>query len=292
MMEDSEVPDRPADADRIARTHDGRPLIIPPEGGKPKPYTRSSTFCRALEDGAALVAWKERMLLKGALEHPDLIPPNLNPMDYRGPAGAVIEELKAAAGANDAANFGTACHAIADDADFRPEMDPVVEYNLDQPFIDWLARYREVTANITPLAAEIFVVCDEFKTAGTFDRIVELPDGRAVVADIKTGTLRIQEHTIQLTQYALGQQYNEQDGTRVPLTERFPNLDTSLGIVIHVPAEKKGVIEPARLVPVDLEEGYRLSLLAQEVRQSRSRKVGADPDVWRKAMTQREEANV
>jgi hypothetical protein len=292
MLEDHEIPLRPSDADRIKRTADGRPFILPPAGGKPKAYTRSSTFCRALEDGAGLTGWKQRMLLKGAIEHPDLIPADLDPLDYRGPAGRVIEELMDAAGAHDAANFGTACHAIADDADFKPEINPVVEYNLDRQYIDWLTRYRAVTAALKPIAGEIFVVTDEFKTAGTFDRIMELPDGRMVVADIKTGSLRLQEHTIQLTQYAQGSLYDEVTGNRQPLADRFPQLDIWMGVVIHVPAEKKGKTEPARLIPVDLNEGYRLSLLALQVRQSRSADVQADPESWRKAMTKREETHV
>ena len=35
--------------------------------------------------------------------------------------------------------------------------------------------------------AEKFVVNDYLEAAGSFDRLVELPDGRVVMADIKTG---------------------------------------------------------------------------------------------------------
>jgi hypothetical protein len=44
----------------IKRDRWGRPLITPPDGGKPVPYTRVSTLAKALDDKTALMRWKQR----------------------------------------------------------------------------------------------------------------------------------------------------------------------------------------------------------------------------------------
>jgi hypothetical protein len=257
----------------IPRTKDGRPLIIPLEGGKPKAYTRSSTFARALDDGAALMEWKQRMLLKGVLENPGLIPEGFDPMHY-GTSAAVLEALMDAAGAHDAANFGTAMHNLAWLLDFTEEQLAGV-YNLEPHHLEWLDRYHGVTEPLTMVEGEIFAVNDAYTCAGTMDRLARLEDGRIVVCDIKTGSLHPREFAVQLAVYATSMRYNHHTGERTIL---HPDLDPTVGIIIHVPAEKKGVTAPASLIGVDLTVGLELASLALTVRRSRTTKVGTD---WR-----------
>lgn len=269
--------------DSIKRTADGRPYIIPPEGGKPKPYTRVSTFARALEDGARLVAWKERMLLKGAIENPNMIPEGLDPLDYRGPAGRIIDMLLDAAGANDAAYYGTALHSLSEIFDFTDQ--DLRQFNPSAQLLAGMDAYVEATKDIEMLEGEIFVVNDEYGCAGTLDRlmrippttltfpdgtVLHLPDGAVCIGDIKTGTLHTQENAIQMGMYAGAKRYNHMTGERTPL---HPDIDLRFGIIIHVPRIPKPGVIPASLVGIDLTAGVALADLALEVRKSRSTKV-------------------
>lgn len=49
--------DDPQSTPTIQRDRWGRPLITPPDGGKPKPYTRASTLAKALDDNQGLIDW-------------------------------------------------------------------------------------------------------------------------------------------------------------------------------------------------------------------------------------------
>jgi hypothetical protein len=268
--------------DTIKRTADGRPYIIPPDGGKPKPYTRVSTFARALEDGASLVAWKQRMAVKGAVEHPDLIPAGI---DWTQPrfAAPVISTLMDAAGANDAAYYGTALHSLSEIFDFTDE--DLRQFNPSKELLAGMDAYVEATKDIQMLEGEVFVVNDEYGCAGTLDRlmlippttvvmpdgtVLYLPDGAVCIGDIKTGTLHTQENAIQMAMYAGGKRYDPVTGERTPL---HPDLDTRFGIIIHVPRIPKPGVIPASLVGIDLTAGVALADLALEVRKSRSTKV-------------------
>lgn len=272
------------DKPSIKRTADGRPYIIPPGGGAPKPYTRVSTFARALEDGARLVAWKERMLLKGVIENPHLIPADLNTLDYRGPAGQVIEALMDAAGANDGAYYGTALHSLSEIFDFTDQ--DLRQFNPSAELLAGMDAYVEATKDLEMLEGEVFVVNDQYGCAGTLDRLVRfndpvrftMPDGETirleagavVIADLKTGTLHTQENSIQMGMYAGGLRYDPETGERSPL---HPDLDPRVGIIIHVPRVQKPGVLPASLVGIDLTAGLALADLALQVRRSRSTKV-------------------
>jgi hypothetical protein len=56
----------------IARDHWGRPMVVPPGGGKATPYTRCTTFVGVLEDTYNLSRWQQRMVAIGLNDRPDL----------------------------------------------------------------------------------------------------------------------------------------------------------------------------------------------------------------------------
>lgn len=245
----------------IRRSKDGRPYIIQPdEDGKERLYSRVSTFAKALSDGAGLAAWKMRMAYTGLSMFPQLLGASERmDIDLR------LSEAMDLAGSNDAADLGTALHGLTEIIDFTD--DPLDRERWDlQPIVwDALDRYVEVTKHLKPLAAEEFVVHDAYKVAGSFDRVWELPDGRRVIGDLKTGSLRMLEHAIQLHCYASAQRYDIESGARSPL-----DVDQDLGLIVWVPRDRE--MGDARLIGVDLQAGREMALLAQSVRASRSRK--------------------
>ncbi len=57
----------------IERDRYGRPLVVPPAGGKAIAYTRATTIANSLDDASALTAWKMRMAAIGLTSRPDIL---------------------------------------------------------------------------------------------------------------------------------------------------------------------------------------------------------------------------
>lgn len=250
--------------DLIRRARDGRPYIKDPVTGKEILHSRISTFAKALADGAGLCAWKGRMAYLGLSQAPGLLG-----QEEREAIDQKIAIAMDIAGANDAAKLGTGLHGLTEIMDNTDKpLDPA-HWDLPPQVWTMLDQYVEVTKDLKMVAAEGFVVVDRFKVAGSYDRVAQLPDGRRVILDLKTGALRLQEHAIQLAMYANGLHYDPVTGQRFqgPLW----GLDKTLGLIAHVPADPKNG-EPS-LVGVDLTAGLEMALLAEQVRKARSRKV-------------------
>ena len=49
----------------------GRPLIVPPDGGKAVPYTRCTTIADTLDERRALEAWMQRQVAVGLAMRPE-----------------------------------------------------------------------------------------------------------------------------------------------------------------------------------------------------------------------------
>lgn len=251
----------------IPRDRWGRPLIIPPQGGKPIPYVRASTLAKTLDDLNQLMMWKQRKTLEGVLRRPDLLTQaagaiaNGNPdTDY--PTKKTLNQIAAqameAAGSSKGSSAGTGFHALTEAIDrgeeplFVPEPDRVR-----------LEQYRTAVHALTPLEAETFIVCDELTTAGSFDRLWGVPAGytdsrgftfrhdAVVIGDLKSGKSEADYPLATTTQesiYAHGKRYDPETGERGIL---HPDLDQSIGLLVHLPPS--GGCE---VIALDLEKGW------------------------------------
>ena len=245
----------------IQRDRWGRPLIIPPQGGKAIAYTRASSLGKALEDTSNLADWKARMVALGLAKRPDLLSlvAHADP-DDRKTLNDTCEQAKEAAGASTAANTGTAIHAMLENLD-RGLVATATNDDERKALVAWAAMKDYYSMSMRGI--EEFVVNDKLQAAGTFDRIVEM-DGKRYVADLKTGatiTYSSIAWSVQLAVYAYGVAYSP-DGTRSHL-----GVDLKVGLVMHLPvgADEVTVYE------VDLVEGARLAELAVAVRESRTK---------------------
>ena len=179
---------------------------------------------------------------------------------------AFIERLHEAGGGNYGAAWGTALHGLAEfvDADgWVPE-----KGNIPDDLWDGLGRYVRLVEGIEMIACEGFVVLDDIKVAGSYDRIGLMPDGEAHILDIKTGPRihgNVAEVEIQLACYARGIHYAP-DGARDlgPLE----GVNQSVGYVIQISRDGSG----DRLLQIDLERGWANAQLALEVRRRRTAK--------------------
>ena len=211
-----------------------RPLIVPPGGGKPVGYTRATTVAKTLDDGGSLIGWNQRLTGAGLVQRPDLLALLASklidgdiPEQNKSEVQRICDEAKEHGGGSRAANLGTALHALTEAVDLgqSPYIPPDMQGDI--------AAYRLAVQPFEVLGCEQFVVLDEHRIGGTFDRLWRLPDGRVVIADLKTGrdlSYSWRSIAVQLAIYANGIGYH--DGVRTPI---HADIDTDTGIVVHLP---------------------------------------------------------
>lgn len=266
----------------IPRDRWGRPLVVPPNGGKPVAYTRCTTYVGALEDRYNLGQWEMRMVALGLSRRPDLVlaASALGP-DDRDELNKLCAQAKEAAASSASATIGTALHRLTERLDRGEPLGEVPgAYRPD------IEAYRSVMAPLSVRHVERFCVLDVLRIGGTPDLVVEY-DGRLYIADKKTGSIEYGalKMAMQLAVYAKSAFYDlHTDGTpmpRIPLEEM--GVDQERAIIIHLPAGTG----TASLKWVDIERGWNAVQTAKDVREWRSLKGLLYPfepvDVFREA---------
>ena len=214
----------------IPRDRWKRPLIIPVGGGAPVAYTRVSTLAKALDDLNNLMSWKMRKTAEGLIRRPDLLTrvagvlANGDP-DADWPTKRALNDIcgeaTEAAGASKGSSAGTGFHSLTEAIDRGEE--PLFVPPADAERLD---AYRKATEGYTAIASETFIVCDELRVAGSFDRLWFCPDSRTRVGDLKTGKSEKAYPLATATQiaiYAHGK-VRPRDG-RAPRPRRAPGPD-------------------------------------------------------------------
>ena len=149
-------------AEDIQRDRFGRPLVVPPEGGRPVAYTRCTTYVDALEDKYNLQRWQQRMVAIGMADRPDLVLAAGAHRDDKAELGRIVDQAMDAAQAHAAAGVGTSLHRLTEQLDRGQIPGPVPEaYRAD------LDAYAAATAKLEIVDIERFSVLDELKIGGT-----------------------------------------------------------------------------------------------------------------------------
>lgn len=270
----------------IPRDGRGRPQIRRLlEDGREDPttlvtYTRASSLGERLEDAFGLGVWTQRMIVWGVAHDIALrsraqavatYDDKERPGDKRE-LRAIAEEALVICRASSGADRGTAAHHLADLWDDGADLG-----HLDDDLAAWVAKYAELMAGFTVHAREGFVVCDELKAAGSYDRLVSpkwsmtAPDGAVVtpedvvVDDLKTGEEAKKfgpSYAVQQPTYANGTPYTHEHGRgRWPTPGgRPPRTDWSL--ILHIPVESP---EDGAWWWVNLTAGMELARVAARV---------------------------
>lgn len=250
----------------IPRDRWKRPLIVPPDGGKPKAYTRCTRYVDCLEDKYHLELWKLRMCALGLADRPDLLLSVSAHRDDKQALNGITEQAREAAESSAASNTGTAVHLLCERVDRGRPLGTVPDTARRD-----VAAYQRATAMFTNVYIEQFTVYDLLRIGGTPDRVVHW-NGNYYIADIKTGAdvewgaLKI---AMQLSVYAHGVPY-------LPPGERHPYefpVDQERAIVIHLPAGT-GTCE-LHFVNIDL--GWEAVQVAAQVRRFRSHRNWYEP---------------
>ena len=247
----------------INRDRYGRPLVIPPGGGKPVPYTRCTTYVKCIADTYNLQAWMQRMVAIGLASRPDLLLAVSAHRDDKRELDSICEKAREAAQASAAATTGTALHALTELVDRGEELPPLPPGPKAS-----LEAYAAATADLTAVHIERFTVLDTLQIGGTPDRIVQLGDKR-YIADIKSGNIEYGalEIAMQLAVYARSKLYDIPTGGR-----DLHAADPSRGLVIHLPATDNPAEARCELRWFDLEAGWYAVNVATQVREKRKLK--------------------
>lgn len=244
----------------ILRDRWDRPLLPNPETGKNEPYTRASTLSGAIENTYGLEAWKRRQTVLGLSQRQDLIAKALSDPENKTAVDRIVDTAMEVAGSSKGANLGTAIHSFCETVDkggsLPKGIDPRISLSID--------AYKSAMLGWKMLAVEEFVGCRDVMSAGTFDRIVEAPDGRRYIGDIKTGaSAPSYPHSmaVQLAVYAHGTRYSPETGWGRSLAEF--GVSQTRAVLIWLPAE-----EPAKceLFGIDILEGWKMARIAARVR--------------------------
>jgi hypothetical protein len=240
----------------IPRDRWGRPMIMPPKGTKRVAYRRATTFVGCLDDTNGLMKWMSRQVAFGMGQRKDLVlaAAAADPSDKKKIgeiADKAAEHAKGVAG--DAAETGTALHSLTERIDRGLPLGVVPsEYQAD------IEAYRAATASIEYVGIETFRVHDDWKVAGTADRI-GIINGRPTIMDIKTGSIDYpHKMAMQLAMYARSVPYDIATDKRIADAEP---IDLNHGIIIHLPAGQGR----CDLYEIDIAVGWGACLIARQV---------------------------
>lgn len=248
----------------IQRDRWGRPMLVPPGGGKREAYTRVTTVAGTIEDTSNLTKWQLRMVASGLAQRPDLyaLAGTLDPNVDKAKLNALCEDAKEASASSAKANWGTALHSILEtiDAGEKPSHIPP---EIKADVVAYLRLRQRLGFRVVGI--EAFVANPTIKVAGTADRLIEI-NGAVHVADLKSGSVDYgqMKMSAQLAAYAISHRYD----TATDEWGEGPVADPNIGYVIHVPhGEGK-----AAMYPVDLRVGLhviRTALKARELRKAK-----------------------
>lgn len=255
-------------------------MILPPgRGTKRIAYRRVTTFVGALDDTYGLMQWKTRQVALGMGQRKDLVlAAAAAEADDKRKLNDIAEKACEHALSSAAATTGTALHALTERIDRGKPLGVVPD-----EFRGDINAYQKATADIEFSAIETFRVHDDWKIAGTADRIGRDRRGRLKVYDVKTGSVDYpHKMAMQLAMYARSLPYDIATDTRGTFED---DLDLGTGIIIHLPAGQSR----CDLYEIDIAKGWGACLIAKQVWDWRATKnlthrVGDDREnVWEKS---------
>ncbi len=169
-------------------------------------YPSVTTLRRIVGVPFSLVNWMQANVMNAVIEDPTLAEVRQVPTRGKGKTrdekpAEVRKRIRAAADAerDQSADRGSRVHEAAEKRVPVSRAEPDVA-----PFLAQFYDFLEVS-NAKVLSQEGQVFNLRLGYAGSYDLIVQLPDGRIVVVDIKTGKNIYADHALQLMGYGLGE---------------------------------------------------------------------------------------
>lgn len=242
-------------------------------------FTRVTTGAHALDETTGLDKWKMRNVVLGIHQQPELLE-SLDlfddPSEVTKSLNSIANKASDAAGANEAAERGTAIHAWIEACE-RDGMDIA---DVPREFQSFVVSYFEALGRagieVMPTLVERIVWHKGTGWVGTLDNVYRLADGTQVIGDKKTSktlTYGYLGFAMQLATYADADLMLKADGSG---WEPMPALGNMYGVIAHLPSNQPGKCE---LVTIDLEAGRQAIDLAARVRTARAEARRTIPNV-------------
>lgn len=253
---------------QVTRDRLGRYVVPDPKTGKQTSWTRVTTLAKVLDDNHALEKWTLRTATAGLIARPDLFALAHTQLDDNRALDRTLQDALEAGSASAGANTGTALHALTEHADRGTPITAPPDLQADLDAYTRTLAAAGITIDPDLIEQVLLLTGQPEPVAGTADRFVTLPDGRRVIADLKTG--RSLDYAwgsiaIQLACYA------HATHTWDPTTAthaKAPKVDLERALVIHLPAGQAR----CTLHLVDIAAGWEAAQTAFAVRAWRKQK--------------------
>jgi hypothetical protein len=250
----------------------GRYLLDADGKGK-APYTRATTIAKMLDSGKGLEIWQQRKVAKGVAQSPALVArAAVTPLDDKQAWREILDQAEVKSGGDEKRDLGSAFHALHEHVETMSDTEwAAVPADLKATYVKYRAEMDR--KGITEVMTEVTVVNTKLGTAGKFDALFRLADGRLVIGDRKTGQAVKYPHSaaVQLAIYANADvmlTFNP-DGSveRHPM----PEIDLTTAIVIDVTIGDANTAS-AHAYEVDIWAGWVAALLSAKIRRWRNRR--------------------
>lgn len=231
---------------RDFRRANGAPLVSDPnDETKTLRYSRPSSYAKCLDDEEALVNWRIWKAMEGVARSPALqTQVSATKDDDKVEKKELRNKALDKGGAQERADQGTGLHAMTARAEDATDID----WDPPEQFVSDLDAYRDALATygLVSEMVEVHMVNDDFRAAGTADRIYRLtkrlqaPDGsflepgELIVGDLKTGKkldFSLPNYACQLALYAQGVLYDIHTERRLPT----PPIHNNWAVLVHLP---------------------------------------------------------
>ena len=257
------------------RRANGAPLVSDPENpDKTLRYSRPSSYAKCLDDENALTNWRLWKAMDGVARSAALQTQVVATRDEDKESKKALRERALDKGkANERADQGTGLHAMT----VRWEDREDVAFDPPERFVTDLTAYGDALAmfGLVSEMVEVHMVNDDFRAAGTADRIYRttkrlqtpkgfIEEGSLILGDLKTGAkldFSMPNYAVQLALYASGKLYDIGTERRLPT----PPIDQNWGLLVHMPVGSGR----CSVLWCDLELGIFGAWLAKEVKEWR-----------------------
>jgi hypothetical protein len=268
----------------------GQPLIIPPGGGDPVPYTRASSLGAYLTDDRFLMSWRERNLAVALGRRKDLAdlcaiepyttgfaePDKITKSASGKRLDGYIERALDSVIISERADRGTVVHGVTEQ-DYEGFV-PISVITELASMNEWLA-----INDVRRVGSEIFVVNDELKVAGTFDHLFYINGFGLIIGDTKNGRNTNElGFGCQFANYAHSEVYDPETGERTSLQDYVIReygfdpgpVNQEWALLLSLKAAQDGGYGELKVSEVDITWGYKKCELAAQVRDSRLETAG------------------
>lgn len=237
-----------------------------------QPWTRVTTLAKTLEDTYFLDLWKQRQIVMGLAETPNLLDlvkgKRFDPTSKHGKdiLNSIATQAMETAGSFSGADRGTEFHNVAEKIDSGGVVDVS---DVDPAMAEMIRAYSNllIRAKIRPIPElmERIVCVPSLGVAGRLDRIVD-DNGTLRIGDLKSQKTLDFGHMSLAIQFACYANAEYILNFETWAWEPMPEVDKTMGLIAWVPAEEPG---RAEVHEVDLTLGWTLARAAAKVREWR-----------------------